>query len=446
MTKTDAGHLVAEALSEKTVLVTGAYGFIGSAVVHALKANGIVVRGLVRSPKIADRTLPDVDLIVGNLRDFKSAEDWLPHLEQIDVVVNCAGALQDGGQDDLHAVHHTAIAALGYACAEVGIAIVQISAIGAEPDASTDFMRTKAEGDAALRASGATLWCLKPGLVIGQSDYGGTALLRMLAAVPIVQPIAYAKAQVHCVGMNDLCATIVAAVRGELAPGSYDLVEDTPHSLSQVLYTTRRWLGFSRARLTIAMPPPLINAVAFVADLLGYLGWRSPLRSTAMTVMKQGVTGNPEPYRRASGRSLPGLEEIYKGLVCAREHRLTARMTLLMPVVVGVLSLFWLLSGVFGLVGLSKAAEILVQSGWTHGFATASVVLWSLIDIALGLAILWRPWAARACLAQAGVAVFYLIAATLVVPELWLDPLGPLVKILPALMLSLIARAILESR
>ena len=165
-----------------------------------------------------------------------------------------------------------------------------------------------------------------------------------------------------------------------------------------------------------------------------------------MTVMKQGVTGNPEPYRRASGRSLPGLEEIYKGLVCAREHRLTARMTLLMPVVVGVLSLLWLLSGVFGLVGLSKAAEILVQSGWTHGFAKASVVLWSLIDIVLGLAILWRPWAARACLSQAAVAAFYLIAATLVVPELWLDPLGPMVKILPALMLTLIARAILESR
>ena len=67
-------------------------------------------------------------------------------------------------------------------------------------------------------------------------------------------------------------------------------------------------------------------------------------------------------------------------------------------------------------------------------------------NIALGLAILWRPWAARACLAQAAIAAFYLIAATLTVPELWLDPLGPLVKIAPALMLSLIARPMLESR
>ncbi|WP_260023074.1 DoxX-like family protein [Ruegeria conchae] len=42
--------------------------------------------------------------------------------------------------------------------------------------------------------------------------------------------------------------------------------------------------------------------------------------------------------------------------------------------------------------------------------------------------------------------MFYLIAATLMAPELWLDPLGPLVKIAPALMLSLVARPMLESR
>ncbi len=433
-------------LGEKTVLVLGAYGFIGAAVVRSLHADGAHVEGLVRSRKMAERVLPGIALISGDLRDFKSAADWEPLVENVDAVVNCAGALQDGGQDDLRAVHHTAIAALGKACAGAGVSIVQISAIGAEPDASTEFMRTKADGDAALHTSGATVWCLKPGLVIGQSDYGGTALLRMLAAVPVVQPVAYPDTPVQCVGMSDLCAVISAAIRGDLAPGSYDLVENTPHPLVQVLSATRHWLGFAPARLTIAMPPLLANTVAAAADLLGHLGWRPPLRSTAMTIMRQGVTGDPEPYRRATGCSFAGLDEIYDSLTCAREHRLTARMTLLMPVVVGVLSLFWLLSGLFGLTGLSQAAEILSRNGWPIGIANVSVVFWSIIDIALGLAILWRPWAARACLAQAAIAVFYLIAATVTVPGLWLDPLGPLVKVVPALMLSLIARAMLESR
>lgn len=433
-------------LEGKTVLVLGAYGFIGASVVRHLRAEGFAVKGLVRNLPTAGRVLPDVEVLQGDLRDFDTASDWLAILDDVGVVVNCAGALQDGGQDDLRAVHHTAIAALGRSCADKGIAIIQISAIGAEPDATTAFMRTKAEGDAALLASGAALWLLRPGLVIGQSDYGGTALLRMLAAVPFVQPIAYRHSPVQCVSMDDLCAVIVSAIHGRLPVGDYDLVEDSPHPLSQVLSATRQWLGFPAARWVVTIPSVLTKTLATVADLLTWLGWKSPLRSTAMKVMAHGVTGDPEPYREATGRSLRRLDEIYTDLTCGREHRLTARMTLMMPLVIGTLSLFWILSGLIGLTGLSAAADFLIRAGWSANTAGTSVVFWSLVDIALGLAVLLRSWALRACQVQVAVAAFYLIAATVVIPELWLDPLGPLVKVLPALMLSLIAIPMLENR
>ncbi|NVO57152.1 SDR family oxidoreductase [Rhodobacteraceae bacterium B1Z28] len=433
-------------LQGKSVLVLGAYGFIGAAVVRALQAEGALVSGLVRNLSTGSRVLPEVTLIQGDLRDFLRAEDWQDILSGMDVVVNCAGALQDGGADDLEAAHHTSIAAMGEACVRNKTAIVQISAIGAEQDANTEFLRTKAAGDASLRACGVALWVLKPGLVIGQSDYGGTALLRMLAAVPVVQPLAFPDTPVQCIGMPDLCRVVTSAVAGRLPQGSYDLVEDTPHPLSDIVAATRSWLGFPPARTTLTIPPVLTRAVANVADQLGRLGWRSPLRSTAMTVMAQGVTGDPGPYRAATGRAVAGLDDIYASLPCAREHRLTARMTLLMPLVVAILSLFWMLSGLFGLIGLTDAAEVLAGVGWSAPMATLSVILWSLIDIALGLAVLWRPWAARVCVAQAGVALFYVLAASLTVPELWLDPLGPLVKVLPAIMLSLVALPMLENR
>ncbi len=60
---------------EKTVLVLGAYGFIGAAVVRSLHTDGACVKGLVRSQKTAERVLPDIALISGDLRDFKSAAD-----------------------------------------------------------------------------------------------------------------------------------------------------------------------------------------------------------------------------------------------------------------------------------------------------------------------------------------------------------------------------------
>ncbi len=62
-------------LGEKTVLVLGAYGFIGAAVVRSLHADGACVKGLVRGRKTAERVLSDIALISGDLRDFKSAAD-----------------------------------------------------------------------------------------------------------------------------------------------------------------------------------------------------------------------------------------------------------------------------------------------------------------------------------------------------------------------------------
>ncbi len=439
-------RILDDTIVRRHVLVLGAYGFIGSAVVRTLRGNGHCVRGMVRNVRTSARVLPGIDVVQGDMRSFTRPQDWAEALEGIDVVVNCAGALQDGPEDDLEAVHHLSIAAMGQACTDRGIAVVQVSAIGAVPDADTAFMRTKAAGDAALSKCGASLWVLKPGLVIGQSDYGGTAMLRMIAAVPLFQPLAFADSPIQSVGMTDICNVISAAVSKNLPQGSYDLVEDNAHSLAEVVAQTRTWLGFTPARIWFSMPAWTVRLIAAAADFLGKLGWRSPLRSTSLKVMKKGILGDPGPYRSVAGHGLSALPEIYAGFACGREYRLAARMSLFMPFVVGVLSLFWVLSGVVGLISLSAAKEVLTASGWPAAAAAASVAFWSLVDVVLGLAILWRPWAARVCLFQAMVAGFYLIAATCIVPELWADPLGPLVKVLPAMVLSLLARQMLESR
>ena len=74
------------------------------------------------------------------------------------------------------------------------------------------------------------------------------------------------------------------------------------------------------------------------------------------------------------------------------------------------------------------------------------VVGGSLIDLTLGIAILWRRAARNAALAMVAVAITYLISGTLIAPDLWADPLGPLTKILPAIALGLVAVSILEDR
>ncbi|OUS38327.1 oxidoreductase [Rhodobacterales bacterium 56_14_T64] len=428
------------------VLVLGGYGFIGAEVVRVLRAKGLAVTAAGRDRATAARVLPGVPFLPMDLRQMQAVGDWTRVLAEIDLVVNCVGALQDNSRDDLAAVHHDAIAALAQAAAQDGTRVVQVSAVGALKTATTEFMRSKGRGDDALRATGATVWILRPGLVIGQGAYGGTALLRMLAAVPGVQVLTLATATVQSVALHQVALAVFAAVNGQLPPGEYDLVEDEAQSLSRVVHETRKWLGFTPAKVVLNAPVWMARLIGRAADQLGRLGWRSPLRSTALKVLEAGICGDPVPYRRVMGHGMAPLQRIYAGLPVGGEHRLSARMALMMPLSVAILSLLWLASGVIGLWKIGDAAGHLTAVGWSHWAAVGLVAVWSIVDITLGAAILCRPWAARACLAMVAVSLIYMAASAVFTPGLWGDPLGPMVKVLPATILSLITHQLLQSR
>ncbi len=432
--------------SAARVLVLGGYGFIGAEVMRVLRGKGLVVTAAGRDQATAARVLPGVPFVPMDLRQMQAVGDWARVLAEVDMVVNCAGALQDNARDDLAAVHHGAVEALGLAAAQSGISVVQVSAVGADRTAGTEFMRSKGRGDEALRNSGGPVWILRPGLVIGQGAYGGTALLRMLAAIPGVQLMTLAQVSVQSVALHQVAMAVFAAVSGQLPPGEYDLVEDEAQSLSQVVNETRKWLGFASAKAVLNAPVWMARVLGRAADQLGRLGWRSPLRSTALKVLETGICGDPAPYRHAMGHGMASLQRIYAGLPVGSEHRLAARMALMMPLAVAVLSLFWLISGVIGFWQIGDAASTLTAVGWSNWAAVGSVVVWSIVDIALGAAILWRPWAARVCLAMAAVSLVYMAAAAVFTPGLWGDPLGPMVKVLPAMMLSLITHQMLQPR
>lgn len=429
------------------VLIIGAYGLIGFGIARQLIAEGYSVVGLGRNADTGNRVLPDIAWIVRDVGQLRQTEDWSSSLDGISVVVNCSGALQDGPDDNLEAVHTHAVSALATACAQGGIRLIQISAVGAHEDASTAFLVSKARGDAAIRASGAEYQIFRPGLVLAPHAYGGTALLRMLAAVPLVQPLAVPDAQIQTVSLADVSRTVSAAVAGKL-PNRFecDLVEPTPHPLRDVVAAMRRWLGFGAARWEICIPNVVTGGIGKLADGVSRLGWRPPLRTTSLKVLATGVRGAPADL---TGFGLPQVSSLSQSLAAMPatvEDRLYARMLLLNPVLIATLCLFWLASGVIGLLRAQQAATVLEAVGWSHGLAVASVVFWAIVDIAVAGAFAWRKFSKAACWAAICVSGFYLVASTSLTPHLWADPLGPLVKVIPGMVLALVARATLENR
>lgn len=420
-----------------SILILGAYGFIGSEVTRACLSEGHSVHAFGRDAAQLARL--DADRVwCRDLRDMVSASDWTEVLSGVDVVVNASGALQDGPRDDVARVQRAAIVAMAEAALGTGVQrLIQISAAGAVSDASTEFMTSKADADAALLESPVDCVVLRPGLVLGNSVYGGTNLLRMLAAVPLIQPIAHPTAPVQVVGMADLVSAVLRCVRGDVPAGrAYDLVASEVVTLGELVTVMRDWLGFPAARLTVRVGPVISGLTGKVADMLGRLGWRSPLRSTSMAVLEHGVTGDPGPWKAATGSRMQGLQAILGASASTVQDRVHARMALMGPVLIAGMSVFWLLSGAIGVLSFGSATEVLSTRGFGTGSASLFVALGCVADLALGAGVLVKRWARPAMLGMIAVSLGYLIAGTLWTPDLWGDPLGPFVKVLPAIVLA----------
>jgi len=427
------------------VLVLGGYGLIGQAVVARLEGQAVI--GLGRKVAAARRRWPQVEWREADLGRLTSPQAWAPLLRDVDAVVNAAGVLQQGLTDDVAGVQERALQTLYLAAREAGIrCIVQISAVGAAPDASTEFLRSKGRADAALLASGLDGMILRPGLVISAVAYGGTALLRGLAVFPVVLPLVAAEARIQTVSVEDVADAVAKALEGGLPSGtSLDLVERPSRSLAETTVLFRSWLGAAEAPV-LQLPAWLGLLAATASDLLGWLGWRSPLRSTALAVMRNGVLGDPDAGAVFLGRELRTLPQTLAALQAGPQELWFARLWLARPLVIGVLSVFWIASGAVTLVRFDAATQVLTGRGTPEALAWAAAFGGGLVDIALGLMLLIKPFARAALKGMIAVSLAYIAGSLVFASDLWLDPLGPMVKIAPALVLALVALAVLEER
>jgi len=429
------------------ILVLGAYGFIGRALARRMVAAGHEVTGLGRS-RAGQRLVPDIAWRSADITRLSAASDWDEHLRGVDAVVNAAGALQDGAKDNVKAVHETAITALIEACETQRITrFVQISVPGATTGSTGDFLRSKALADRRLKQSHLDWTILRPGIVIGRDAYGGTALLRMLAGFPLVQPLVCGNARLQTVALHEVAEIVLLAAAGDLPRhADFDLVEQQEHKLVDLVARFRRWLGAAPAYAQIDVPTWVAAMLAAGADVLGYLGWRAPLRSTALRIVAAGVVGDAKPLRDFLGRDLASVDQTLAAMPATIQERWFSRLYLVMPLMIATLSLFWVVSGVIALADIDAAAASLGAGSVARTAAHSLVAGGAVVDIALGLGVLYRPWAKSACAGMVTVTLVYLAAGTLLAPDLWGDPLGPYLKAIPAAVLAAITPAVLQER
>jgi uncharacterized protein YbjT (DUF2867 family) len=427
------------------ILLTGAAGFIGSAILARLQASGHEVWAVTRRRGSAvHRRRPECWIELDVARAVRP-DDWRPHLEGVDAVVNCAGVLQDGATDSTTGVHVEGPAALFAACEASGVRrVVQISAMGADHTAPTDFSRSKARCDAALAERDLDWVILRPSVVVGRAAYGGSALFRALAALPVMPAVRDA-GELQVVQVDDVAETVTFFVEPE-APSRVILELGGPDRLDfeALIARYRRWLGYPPAR---RVPGASLLPLLFrLGDLAGLLGWRPPIRSTARRELLRGAVGDPVPWVRMTGIRPRSLDATLTAEPASVQERWFANLYLLKALVLAITSLFWIVTGLVSLGPGYAAAETLLRRAAAGDLAGPGVLAGAAADLVLGLGIAWRRTARPALWGALLLSAFYLAATTALAPELWAEPLGPLTKVAPIMVLNMVALAILEDR
>ena len=227
----------------RKILVLGASGLIGRFVTDDLRARGFHVVGLARGFSISQKASA-LDLERPVLSMGTGALARLMRDHGIDLVVNCLGVLQDGPGSDTRAVHHDFVARLLQAIRDSGHAIrlIHISIPGVADDDRTAFSVTKREAERLIAASGIAYAILRPGFVIAPSAYGGSAMLRALAAFPIDLPAAESATPFQPVAVEDIATTIARLASRDPTDKTVDAVTWDLSSRSRSITLVRRML------------------------------------------------------------------------------------------------------------------------------------------------------------------------------------------------------------
>jgi len=288
--------------------IFGGSGFLGRYIVPHLAKAGYTVRIQVRRPDRALFLKPagDVGQIVPVQGSVTNDASVAAAVSGADVVINLVGILAESRAGDFNRIHAEAAGRVARLAKAAGARhFVHISAIGADPASPSGYGRSKAAGEAAVRAAFPEAVILRPSIVFGPEDAFFNRFAGMAAWMPAL-PVISGQTKLQPVYVGDVADAVMAAIANPDAAGKvFELGGPRAYSFQDLLSWILRETG--RKRCLVPLPASIARLQATVLERLpGKLLTRDQL----LMLQRDNIVSSDAPGLAALGITPTPIERI----------------------------------------------------------------------------------------------------------------------------------------
>ena len=277
------------------VFVTGATGFVGKAVIHALQTHNYLVRCLVRPG--SEGRLKGFEAIERVPGDVRLPQGLATVMEGCHSVIHLVGIIRENRlrgitYDRLHlqATRHVLAAATA-----AGISrYVQMSALGVRPNARSRYHQTKWRAEEEVGASALQWTIFRPSIIYGLGDDFISMLAKMVRRLPVVPVLGDGRYRLQPIAVEQVAEGFVRALETpESVHQTYEVGGPKAHSMNEILDLIGECIGRSRVR-KIHMPLGMIRPLV---SLFGFLPF-FPVTSDQLLMLEEENSCDPTAFYR----------------------------------------------------------------------------------------------------------------------------------------------------
>lgn len=257
-------------MTKGLITVFGGSGFLGKYVIRELVKEGWRVRVPVRRPHTAQElkvigNVGQVQLVQANLRFAKSVERAV---EGSDAVINLVALLFEEGKQSFESLHVRGAETLAKTAADKGITnFVQVSAIGANAESDSDYSRTKAEGEQAVRAAIPSADIMRPSIIFGAEDQFFNRFAAIAQLAPALPLLGGGTTKFQPVYVGDVAEAIAKVATQGTAGKTYELGGPRTYSFKELMQFMLETID--RKRFLAPVPWFAANMMGFAGEISG---------------------------------------------------------------------------------------------------------------------------------------------------------------------------------